>query len=130
MEICSSSFTNKKLSYNTLSITSTDSFDWSPFGKERREELKMIENSMFYYQLKTNDYINAWKEICAQINTQCNALGILYKERITLYLREIELHDIQPSNFSKRGTAPGGIGTSMHHSFFCPNNSIITTHKK
>ena len=44
----------REAAYNSLEITSTDGYDWSPYGKERTDELKMIENSTFYYQLKTN----------------------------------------------------------------------------
>ena len=51
-----------------------------PFGKERRDELKMIENSIFYYQLKTNGYTHVWKEMYIKVNAQCNAIGIPYKK--------------------------------------------------
>ena len=106
MEAYPFSCINKRSSLNSLEITSTDGYDWSPFGKERRDELKMIENSIFYYQLKTNGYTHAWKEMYIKVNAQCNALGIPYKKRLSLYLKEIEylsllLHDTLPSNYSK-----------------------------
>ena len=63
MEAYPFSCINKRSSLNSLEITSTDGYDWSPFGKEKRDELKMIENSTFYYQLKTNGYTHAWKEM-------------------------------------------------------------------
>ena len=75
---------NKRNSLNSLEIISTDGYDWSPFGKERRDELKIIENSTFYYQLKTNGYTHAWKEVYIKGNAQCNALSIPYKKRLSL----------------------------------------------
>ncbi len=95
----------------------------------------MIENSMFYYQLKTNGYTHAWKEIYTKINAQCNALGIPFKNRMALYLKEIEylsllLHDILPSNYSEQGMVPGDTSTSSHHTFFSQKDSITIAHKK
>lgn len=88
----------REIAHDPWPITSSEGYDWPPFGKERRDELKMIENSMFYYQLKTNGYTHAWKELYTKINSQCNALGIPYRKRMALYLKEIEylsllLHD-------------------------------------
>ena len=125
----------REAAYNSLEITSTDGYDWSPFGKERRDELKMIENSTFYYQLKTNGYTHAWKEMYIKVNAQCNAIGIPYKKRLSLYLKEIEylsllLHDTLPSNYSKQGIAPGDISISSHHTFFSPKDSITVVCRK
>ena len=61
----------REAAYKSLEITSTDGYEWSPFGKERRDELKMIENSTFYYQLKTNGYTHTWKVMYNKVNVQC-----------------------------------------------------------
>ncbi len=44
----------REMSSNNPSIACTDGFDWSLLGRESRVEIKMTENSMLYYQLKTN----------------------------------------------------------------------------
>ena len=126
----------REMSFNNSSIAShMDDLDWSPFGKERREEIKMIENSMFYYQLKVNGYTHAWKEIYTKINEQCNALGIPYKRRMLLYLKEIEylslmLHDVLPSHYNEQGIVPGDTSVSDHQTFFSPKDSINVARKK
>ena len=125
----------REMSYNSLSIISSDGFDWPPFGKERREELIVIEHSIFYFQLKTNGYTHEWKEIYTTINAQCNTLGIPYKSRMVLYLKEIGylsllLHDILPTNYSTQCMIPGDISTSSHQIFFSQKDSITIARKK
>ena len=70
-----------------------------------------------------------------KVNAQYNAIGIPFKKRLSLYLKEIKylsllLHDTLPSNYSKQGIAPGDISISSHQTFFSPKDSITIVRKK
>ena len=125
----------QEMYHQNNSLTTLNIIDWAPFGPERKKELKRIEDSAFHYQLKKNGYTHAWKTIYTRINTQCNVLGIPYKNRMKLYQREIEflsllLHDVLPENYYIQGIHPNDISVSYYHLFFSPNDSISVARKK
>jgi len=126
---------SQELFYQEKAITTIKTIDWSPFGPERKKELRRIENSLFYHQMKKNGYAHAWKEAYTRTNNQCNALGIPYKNRMKLYQKEIEylslmLHDVLPENYHNEGIYPNDISVSHHHLFFSPDDSINIARKK
>lgn len=85
--------------------------DWSPFDPERSCELQKFENSIVYYQLKTNNLNHAWKTLYTEINKQCNMLGIPYKFQNKMFLKELELlsliiHDVLTYKYQEQGIFP------------------------
>ena len=128
------------MEFNTLSsfhtrnipssyFTNQDTIDWSPFGLEKKRELERIEKSISFHQMKENHYEYAWKDIYTKINTQCNAIGIPYKNRTKLYQREMEilslsLHSVLPKNYAKQGIFPNDVTVSYYQLFFSPEDSI------
>ncbi len=112
--------------HQATSIISVKTIDWSPFGPERKNDLKRFENSLFYHQIKKNGYTHAWKETYCRVNAQYNTLGIPYRNRIKLYQREIEflsllLHDVLPENYHNQGIQPNDITVSCYHLFISPD---------
>ena len=125
----------QEIFHHLTSLTNQDTIDWSPFGLERKRELKRIEKSIFFHQMKANGYEHAWKDIYTKVNLQCNALGIPYKNRIKLYQKEMEflsllLHDVMPKNYAKQGIFPNDVTVSSYQLFFSPEDSINIARKK
>ena len=109
--------------------------DWSPFGQERSRELQKFENSIIGYQLKTNNLDHAWKTLYTEINKQCNVLGIPYKFRNKMFIKELEylsliMHDVLPYNYQEQGIFPQDKSISSYKIFFSEDDSLSVARKK
>ena len=52
-----------EMSYHFSNFLSCEGIDWEPFGYERKIELRRIEGSAFYHQLRKLHCTHAWKEV-------------------------------------------------------------------
>ena len=123
------------MSYHLSNFLSYKGIDWEPFGFERKIELERIKRTAFFHQLRKLHLTHAWKEIYTNINLFCDAHGIPYKNRKTLYLREIEMislyiHDCLPHNYAEQGIWTGDASLSNYYIFFSPYDPLPIARKK
>ena len=109
--------------------------EWGDFSKNRGNEIKRLEKTVIFNQLKENNFTHVWKLMYKEVNEYCNDYGIPNENRIKLYIKELEyislyIHDVLPVNYNEQGIYPFDKSISKHTNFFSRNDTLPVARKK
>ena len=64
--------------------------EWGVFSRSRGDELRKLEKTIVFNQMVENNFTHAWKQIYQDVNEFCNDYGIPNRNRIKLFVKEME----------------------------------------
>ena len=109
--------------------------EWGVFSRSRGDELRKLEKTIVFNQMVENNFTHAWKQIYQDVNEFCNDYGISNRNRIKLFIKEMEyislyVHNVSPLHYNEQGIYPDDKSMSKHTIFLNKHDPLPVACKK